>query len=290
MPKTLEDYLTFVVENKGSDLHLSPQSPPGIRLGGKVRRISEVLLTAEDVEAIAWGVLDQRQRERLERDWELDFLLDSSHCRFRGNAHYTRNGLELSLRVLPTEIPRLEELGHRSEVVDLTTIRQGLVLISGMTGAGKTTTLASMVQTISKIRSGVIITIEEPIEYIIGHSAALVKQREIGTCTKSYQMALRQALRQDPDVLVISELQDKESAAIALTAAETGHLVIATLYTLDAPSSIDRIIDLFPGNEQLQVRMQLSSVLQAVLCQHLLPKKDQFGQRVLATELLRTNT
>jgi twitching motility protein PilT len=184
----------------------------------------------------------------------------------------------------------MKDLGHRQEAIDLCEIRQGLILITGITGGGKTTTQASMVRTISKIRSGIIVTVEEPVEYVIGHAAALVKQREIGISTKDYPTALRQALRQDPDVLVISELRDHESASIALTAAETGHLVIATLHTIDAGSTIDRIVDLYPGNEQQQVRMQIASVLQGVLCQHLLPRKGQLGRRVLATEVLRSTT
>lgn len=287
---TLEYYLSEVIARGGSDLHLSPKSPPGVRLGGKMRPIGKDLLNSDLIEELTLGILDSRQREKLTQTWELDFILDSDHGRFRGNAHYTRNGLEVAYRILPTEVPLMEELGHRPEAVNLCQIRQGLILITGITGSGKTTTQASMVRTISKIRSGVIVTVEEPVEYVIGHAAALVKQREIGTSTKGYPSALRQALRQDPDVIVISELRDHESAAIALTAAETGHLVIATLHTLDAPSTIDRIVDLFPGEEQRQVRMQLASVLQGVLCQHLLPRKAQLGQRVLATEVLRTTT
>ncbi|GHC59628.1 twitching motility protein PilT [Roseibacillus persicicus] len=286
----MEDYLSAVVSKNGTDLHLSPKSPPGYRIGGKLRPIAEGLLSSKEIEEIAWSVLDARQREKLERDWELDFVLDSDQGRFRGNAHYACNGLELAVRVLPQEIPTMEALGHRPEAVNLCQVRQGLILVTGIAGAGKTTTLASMVRTISKIRSGVIVTIEDPVEYIIGHAAALVKQREIGTSTKSYATALKHALRQDPDVLVVSELRDRESAAIALTAAETGHLVIATLHTLDAPGTIDRLIDLFPGNEQPQIRLQIATVLQGVLCQHLIPRKDHFGERVLASELLRMTT
>lgn len=282
--------MTAVVSQGGSDLHLSPKSPPGIRIGGKLRGIAKDLLSSDDIQEIANNVLNERQLNKLKEDWELDFILDSNVGRFRGNAHYTRNGLEMALRVLPAEVPRLENLGHRQEVVALSEIRQGLILVTGVAGAGKSTTLASLVRTISKIRSGVIITIEEPIEYYIGHAAALVKQREIGTSTKDYPTALRQALRQDPDVLVVAELRDHESAAIAMTAAETGHLVIATLHTLDAASTVDRMIDLFPGDEQMQVRTQLATVLQAVLSQHLMQRKNQFGKRVLASELLRTTT
>ena len=288
--QSLEDYLSAVVNQGGSDLHLSPKSPPGIRIGGKMRGITKELLTSAEIQEIAWSVLNERQRAKLEADWELDFILDSNVGRFRGNAHYTRNGLEIALRVLPSEIPRLENLGHRQEVVALSEIRQGLILVTGVAGAGKSTTLASLVRTISKTRSGVIVTIEEPIEFYIGHAAALVKQREIGTSTKDYPTALRQALRQDPDVLVVAELRDHESASIALTAAETGHLVIATLHTLDAASTVDRMIDMFPGAEQTQVRTQLATVLQAVLSQHLMPRKGQFGKRVMASELLRVTT
>ncbi len=287
--QTLEDYLSEVLNRGGSDLHFSPKSPAGVRLGGKMRPIGEKLLTSARIEELTMCVLDERQRQLLAETWELDFVLDSDQGRFRGNAHYTRNGLEVAYRVLPTDVPMMDELGHRSEAIDLCKIRQGLILITGITGSGKTTTQASMVRTISKIRSGVIVTVEEPVEYVIGHAAALVKQREIGTSTKDYPSALRQALRQDPDVIVVSELRDRESASIALTAAETGHLVIATLHTLDAPGAIDRLLDLYPGNEQRQIRMQLASVLQGILSQHLLPRKGRLGERVLATEILRTN-
>ncbi len=193
--RAIEDYIKEVFERGGTDLHLAPKSPPGIRIGGKMRALGDHLLTSEETNYLIFSLLDEQQRKRLSEDWELDFLLESNVGRLRGNAHYTRNGLELALRLLPSDVPRLEVLGHRKEVVDLCQIRQGLILVAGVAGSGKTTTLASMVRTISKIRSGVIVTIEDPIEYHIGHAAALVKQREIGSSTKTCEVVPQNGAR-----------------------------------------------------------------------------------------------
>ncbi|MGB0775619.1 MAG: type IV pilus twitching motility protein PilT, partial [Akkermansiaceae bacterium] len=191
-------------------------------------------------------------------------------------------------RHIPEEIPDLATLGHYPVIEQICQLRRGLILLTGVTGSGKTTTLASMVKRISETRSGVIVTIEDPIEFVYPHLSCLVKQREIGHDTKSFPKALRQALRQDPDVIVVSELRDLDTIRIALTAAETGHLVIATLHTVDAPQSVDRLVDVFPSDQQQQIVAQLANVLEAIVSQRLIRKVDGQG-RALATEVMRMN-
>jgi twitching motility protein PilT len=222
----------------------------------------------------------------LEKDWELDYALQVEGIgRFRGNVHLVRGHCEAAFRYIPDAIPELSTLGHYLSAENFCHLRRGLVLVTGITGSGKTTTLAAMVQRISEIRSGVIITVEDPVEFVFPHKSCLVKQREIGSDTKSFPTALRQALRQDPDVIVVSELRDLETIRIALTAAETGHLVLATLHTLDAPQTIDRIVDVVPPDQQQQVVTQLSGVLQGIVSQRLIARADGQG-RVLASEVL----
>ncbi|MEO8613568.1 MAG: PilT/PilU family type 4a pilus ATPase, partial [Luteolibacter sp.] len=229
------------------------------------------------------------QRATLEQEWELDYALQVEGVgRFRGNVHMARGQAEAAFRFISQEIPDLDTLGHHSVVQDFCNLRSGLVLVTGITGSGKSTTLASMVRRISDTRNGVIITLEDPIEYVFQHSSCLIKQREVGNDTKDFPRALRQALRQDPDVIVVSELRDLETIRIALTAAETGHLVLATLHTADAPQTIDRLVDVFPADQQPQIITQLSSALEGIICQRLIPRADGQG-RVLASEILRPN-
>ena len=208
--------------------------------------------------------------------------------RFRGNAHFSRGGPEAVFRHIKTVVPDLETLGHRPSLTELCKREEGLIILTGMTGAGKTTTMASMVQRISSVRSGVIITIEDPIEYLLPDNLCIVKQREVGTDTKSFANGLRQILKQDPDVIVVGEMGDRETMQVALSAAETGHLVIGTLHTIDAPNSIHRILDFFPGVQQNQIVTQLASCLVAVVSQRLLPRADGNG-RVIATETMIAN-
>jgi twitching motility protein PilT len=196
--------------------------------------------------------------------------------------------MEAAFRHIPTEIPDLAGLGHQPVVEELCSLRSGLVLVTGVTGSGKTTSLAGMIRRIGETRPGVIITIEDPVEFVFPHMASLIKQREVGRDTKSFSRALRQALRQDPDVIVVSELRDLETIQIALTAAETGHLVLATLHTVDAPQSIDRLVDVFPPDQQQQIIAQLGNVLEAIISQRLITRADGEG-RVLATEVLKMN-
>ena len=287
--KNVTDYLRITVEHGGSDLHLSSGAPPAARVDGVLKPLEDFCLNDEVTKTLILDTLTETQRTELEQNWELDFAIQVDEIgRFRGNAHYTRGHVEASFRYIPTDIPTLAELGHYPIIEQICQLRRGLVLVTGITGSGKTTTMASMIQRVSETRSGVIITIEDPIEFIYPHLSCLVKQREIGTDTKSFPKALRQSLRQDPDVIVVSELRDLETIRIALTAAETGHLVIATLHTVDAPQSIDRLVDVFPPDQQQQIIAQLANVCEAIVSQRLVPRTDGQG-RVLATEVLRMN-
>jgi twitching motility protein PilT len=287
--RDITDYLREAIERGGSDLHLAANAPPAARVNGTIVALEEFELSADECKELIMGTLSESQRAKLEEEWELDYALSASAIgRFRGNVHFTSGHMEATYRHIPPEIPVLDQLGHLPIVDQLCGLRRGLVLVTGVTGAGKTTTLAAMIRRIGESRAGVIITIEDPIEFVFPHLACIIKQREVGQDTKSFHRALRQALRQDPDVIVVSELRDLESIKIALTAAETGHLVLATLHTVDAPQSIDRLVDVFPPDQQQQINAQLSNVLEAIVSQRLLPTADGQG-RVVATEVLRMN-
>jgi twitching motility protein PilT len=261
-----------------------------MRLHGALQPLGTKPLTLESCRDLVSGILNETQKARLEEKWELDFAIQVEGLgRFRGNAHYSRGALEAAFRHSPHAIPELSNLGHRHSILELCALQRGLILITGITGSGKSTTMASMIQHISRQRSGVIITVEDPIEYIFQNAASLVKQREVGSDTKSFAEALKHALRQDPDVILVGEMRDHETISSAITAAETGHLVIGTLHTIDAPKAVDRIVDTFPAEQQPQVIAQLANSLSAVVSQRLLPKEDGTG-RVLATEILTGNT
>ena len=286
MSRDITEYLRESVARGGSDLHLSAWAPACVRINGAIHPLGDVPLPPEAVRDLVLDTLTESQRASLEQDWELDYALQVEGVgRFRGNVHMARGNVEAAFRFITQEIPELESLGHHEVVRDFCTKRSGLILVTGITGSGKSTTLASMVKRISETRSGVIITLEDPIEFIYQHSACLIKQREVGGDTKSFPRALRQALRQDPDVIVVSEMRDLDTIRIALTAAETGHLVLATLHTPDAPQTIDRLVDVFPADQQPQIIAQLSTSLEGIVCQRLIPRADGHG-RVLATEVL----
>lgn len=287
--REITDYLRQTVELGGSDLHLSAGAPPAARVSGALVPLEEFLLDAAIVRRLIDDSLSEKQRAKLDEAWELDYALQIQGVgRFRGNVHVVRGSHEATFRFVPEEIPELGALGHHSVIEEICQLRRGLVLVTGITGSGKTTTLASMIRRISETRSGVIITIEDPIEFLHEHRSCLIKQRELGSDTHDFPIALRQSLRQDPDVIVVSELRDLETIRIALTAAETGHLVLATLHTLDAPQSIDRLVDVFPADQQAQIITQLASVLEAIISQRLIPRSDGQG-RVLASEVLRAS-
>lgn len=282
--REIREYLHLTVDLGGSDLHLTVGAPPATRVNGLLHPLEEFPLTAEQVRDLILGTMNETQRATLDEDWELDYAIEVSDVgRFRGNVHFCRQNVEAVYRYIPAEIPDLSTLGHYPVMEDICHLQRGLILITGVTGSGKTTTLAALIQRISELRSGTIITLEDLIEFTYQHNSSLVKQREIGRDTKNFATGLRQCMRQDPDVIVGGELRDRESMQIAMTAAETGHLVISTLHTIDAPKSIERIMDLFPSDQQRQIASQLSNVLQAIICQRLLRRADVEG-RVLATE------
>ncbi len=286
MARDITEYLREAVTRSGSDLHLSAWAPACVRVNGVIHPIDETVLNPDTVRDLVLDTLTESQRATLEQEWELDYALQVDGVgRFRGNVHMARGNVEAAFRFITQEIPELESLGHHSVVAEFCTQRSGLILVTGITGSGKSTTLASMVKRISETRSGVIITLEDPIEFIYQHSSCLIKQREVGGDTKSFPRALRQALRQDPDVIIVSEMRDLDTIRIALTAAETGHLVLATLHTPDAPQTIDRLVDVFPADQQPQIVAQLATALQGIICQRLIPRADGQG-RVLASEVL----
>jgi twitching motility protein PilT len=251
--------------------------------------VSDKVLDAETCRELIYSIFTENQRARFEETWELDFaLMVKGLGRFRSNAHYSRGAVEATFRHIPDTIPSIDDLGLPPIVKQLCTLEQGLILVTGITGSGKTTTLAAMVEEINASRSGVIISVEDPIEYVFTHNLCRVKQREIGTDTKSFPEALRHVLRQDPDVILISEMRDLETISAAITAAETGHLVLATLHTIDAPKAIDRIVDAFPPDQQSQIIAQLANALQAIIAQRLLPRADGTG-RVACSEVMIMN-
>ena len=286
MTRDITEYLKETVIRGGSDLHLSAWAPPCARINGMIMRLEEDAFDPETVRNLVLDTLSESQRATLEEELELDYALQVDGVgRFRGNVHIARGNIEAAFRFINQEIPDIENLGHHEAVRDFCKLRSGLVLITGITGSGKSTTLASMVKRISDSRSGVIVTLEDPIEFIYQHSSCLIKQREVGGDTRSFPRALRQSLRQDPDVIVVSEMRDLDTIRIALTAAETGHLVLSTLHTADAPQTIDRLVDVFPAEQQPQIITQLSSCLEGIVCQRLISRTDGQG-RVLASEVL----
>jgi len=282
-------FLTECVQRGASDLHLTVGATPMARVFGTLVPLADYELDGEMTRDLILSILTESQRARLEESWELDFALAVEGLgRFRGNAHYSRGALEAAFRYIPDSIPALENLGHTPTIHKLCDMEQGLVLVTGITGSGKSTTLAAMVQEIAAQRSGIIVSIEDPIEYVFSNQLSLIKQREVGSDTKGFATALRHALRQDPDVIMVSEMRDLETMQTAITAAETGHLVLATVHTIDAPKAIDRIIDAFPADQQSQMIAQLTNCLRAVVSQRLLPRADGKG-RCLATETMVVN-
>lgn len=285
----LIEYLSMVTERGGSDLHLSVGAPPIARVHGVLHRITDEILDSNDTRELVLAVLKESQRAKLEHEWELDFAIQVENLgRFRGNACYVLGRIEANFRYVPDTIPELRDLGHGETVENLCQLRDGLILITGVTGSGKTTTLCSLTQRIARERASNIISIEDPIEFIFEHSNSLIRQRQVGADTQSFAQALKSSLRQDADIIVVSELRDLETMRTAITAAETGHLVISTLHTTDATATMTRIFDAFPEEQQDYVAAQLANCLKAVVCQHLLPRADAEG-RVLATEILTMN-
>lgn len=283
----LKAFLKVAVEKKASDLHITTGSMPIVRIDSRLIPLSDFpKLTKEDCKRLVYSVLNDKQKAIFERELELDFSLEIPGLnRFRVNVHMQRGSVEAAFRLVSMHIKSLGELGLPSVVSELCRRTQGLILITGPTGVGKTTTLAAMVDLINSERQAIIITVEDPIEYVHVNKRSIIKQREVYSDTRSFSNALTHALRQDPNVIVVGEMRNLDTISTTLTAAETGHLVLATLHTPDAPQTIDRIIDVFPPYQQQQVKIQLSGGLQAVVSQQLLPRKDK-GGRVLATEIM----
>jgi len=287
---TLSDLLKKMLELQGSDLHLTTQSPPQVRVHGHLQPLDFPPLTPAETKQLAYSVLTDAQKHRFEENLELDFSFGiKGLARFRGNLFNQRGAVGAVFRVIPFEIKTFEQLGLPPIVVKLCEKPRGLVLVTGPTGSGKSTTLAAMLDKINGERHEHIITIEDPIEFVHQHRNCLVNQREVGADTKSFANALRAALREDPDVVLIGEMRDLETIEAALRIAETGHLTFGTLHTNSASSTINRIIDVFPSHQQPQIRAQLSLVLEGVLCQSLLPRGDGRG-RVMAMEVMIPNS
>ena len=281
--------LREVVDREASDLHIVVGSPPMFRVYGSLVALDADPLNEEETQALVADILSDEQYARLQEDLEVDFgVAIESLGRFRGNAHHTNGHIEAAFRLIPETIPEIATLGHGDTVSAFCDRHQGLVLVTGVTGSGKTTTLASMATQILNSRPVSLVTIEDPIEYRLAHGQGIVKQRQIGTDTHSFANALRASLRQDPDVIIVAELRDYETIRTAITAAETGHLVIATVHTLDAPKSLDRIIDVFPPDQQRQIITQIANCLVGIVSQRLIPRADGPG-RVLASEVMVAN-
>jgi len=282
----LKELLKLSIQEKASDLHLTENSPPVLRIDGKLVLTKEKPLTKDELKKSIYGILSDNQKEKFERDRELDFSLALEGLeRFRVNVHTQKGSVEAAFRRIPQYVPSTQDLGLPPAVLDFARKSSGLVLITGPTGSGKTTTLASMIEVINTERACMVMCIEDPIEYVHKNKKAVIKQREVYSDTLSFAEALKRCLRQDPDVIVVGEMRDLETISTALTAAETGHLVLATLHTPDAPQTIERIIDVFPSHQQQQVRLQLSAALQGVVSQILLPRAGGKG-RALASEVL----
>src|SRR5438132_6903354 len=280
------DILLEVVETGASDLHLTAGSPPMVRERGRLRALDSPELSPQDTREIVYSILNNEQRKRLETDWQIDLSYSvPNRARFRVNAFFQRASVGAVMRTIPSEIPKLEDRGLPSVLEDFTGKPRGFVLVTGPTCSGKSTTLAAMLDMINQERHEHILTIEDPIEFLHRHKNCIVNQRELGTDATSFAEGLKAALRQDPDVILVGEMRDLETMSTALTAAETGHLVFATLHTQDTAQTVDRIVDAFPPTQQHQVRVQLSIALQGIVTQQLLKTAEGSG-RVCACEVL----
>lgn len=282
----ISEILTFTKEQGASDLHISSGEPPIIRVHGDIQKVDMPSLSQQEVHTMLYDILNDQQLKAFERDKEIDFAIDlKGIARYRINAFYQSKGEAIVFRTIPTKIMSLEELGLPEILADLTKKTKGLILITGPTGSGKSTTLAAMIDYINQNKKLHVLTIEDPIEFVYEPKLCLVNQRELGTNTHSFANALRSALREDPDVILVGEMRDLETISLAMTAAETGHLVLGTLHTSSAAKTIDRIIDVFPHAQQNQVRAMFSESILAVVTQNLLKTMDGKG-RVAAIEIM----
>ncbi|MDD5175956.1 MAG: type IV pilus twitching motility protein PilT [Sterolibacterium sp.] len=282
----ITELLAFVVKNKASDLHLSSGLPPMIRVHGDIRRINLPAMEHKDVHAMIYDIMNDGQRKHYEENLEIDFSFAIPDlARFRVNAYVQQRGAAAVLRTIPSKVLTMEQLNCPKVFTDIAKTPRGLVLVTGPTGSGKSTTLAAMVDYVNENDYGHILTVEDPIEFVHESKKCLINQREVGPHTLSFANALRSALREDPDVILVGEMRDLETIRLAMSAAETGHLVFGTLHTSSAAKTVDRIIDVFPGDEKEMVRAMLSESLRAVISQNLLKTKDGSG-RVAAHEIM----
>jgi len=286
---SVEEVLTKAKEAGASDVHITVGVPPKMRVNGKLITMDYPKMLPADTLQAVMDIMTEAQREKFEEKGEYDMSFSILNVgRYRVNAYKQRGSVAIALRLVATEIPAPEKLGVPESVIDLSQRKRGLVLVTGPTGSGKSTTLAAIIDKINNTRDAHIITLEDPIEYLHSHKYSMVNQREIGLDTHSYANALRAALREDPDVILVGEMRDFDTISVAITAAETGHLVLSTLHTIGAASTVDRVIDVFPPHQQQQIRVQLSNVLEAVISQQLIPTADERG-RVAAFEVMHAN-
>ncbi len=282
----IHEMLNFAVQHKASDIHLAAGEVPSVRIDGDVRRLDLDVLSPDDARRMAYSIMNEKQKSRFEEDFEVDFSIGlQGLARFRVNVFTQARGVGMVLRQIPSRVLSLEELGAPPVFHQIAGYRKGLVLVTGPTGSGKSTSLAAIIDHINKTRAEHILTIEDPIEFVHTAHKCLINQREVGSHTKSFSVALRSALREDPDVILVGEMRDLETVSLALTAAETGHLVFGTLHTNSAPETIDRIIDAYPHEQQAQVRTMLSASLAAVVTQTLV-RKERGPGRVAAHEVM----
>ena len=285
----MNELLTFAINNKASDIHMSSGMPPVLRINGQMKQLNTPPLQAEDMKNVLYGVMKDNTKKQFEENYECDFAYEIPNlARFRVNMFTQDRGIAAVFRTIPTKVLTLEELGTPEIFKEIISVARGLVLVTGPTGSGKSTTLAAMVDYINAHKSEHILTIEDPIEFVHHSQKSLINQREVGAHTHAFANALKSALREDPDVILIGELRDLETMRLALTAAETGHVVFATLHTSSAPKTIDRIIDAFPGAEKDMVRSMLSESLRAVISQTLVRTRDGKG-RAAAHEIMIAN-
>lgn len=285
----INEILIKAVELKASDVHITVALPPMMRINGLLRPYNDIPLKPEDTAELVGQLMNEKQEKALEEYGEVDFsYVVTGYSRFRVNVFRQRGSLGVALRLIPVKIPTIDELGLSDVLKELSLKPRGLILVTGPTGSGKSTTLAAMVDHINNNRNCHILTLEEPIEYLHKHGKCMINQREIGNDSQSFSNGLRAALREDPDVILVGEMRDLETISIAITAAETGHLVMSTLHTTSAAQTVDRIIDVFPPFQQQQIRVQLSGVLQGVITHQLLPTSDGRG-RVAALEIMIAN-
>ncbi|MBE5851508.1 MAG: type IV pilus twitching motility protein PilT [Lachnospiraceae bacterium] len=285
----IEDILKTAKDAGASDVHITVGVPPKMRVNGILMTMDYPRMMPDDTKAVFVSISTDVQRQKFEElgEYDMSFSIPAIG-RFRVNAFKQRGTVAMAFRLVGTSVPSVEELGIPESVIDLYTRKRGLVLVTGPTGSGKSTTLAALVDKINKNREAHVVTLEDPIEYLHRHDKSMVNQREIGLDSENYANALRAALREDPDVILVGEMRDFETISVAITAAETGHLVLSSLHTLDAASTVDRIIDVFPPHQQQQIRVQFANVLEAVISQQLIPRADGNG-RVAAFEVLHAN-